>query len=153
MISAIRHNRRLSVVVLAFAVLCGLAAWRLSDTAQAHRAHQGTPRALAGTHGRPPQGHRGGPGTDQPRIQPGGRMQSTVCFVIKAGIDGSPARLVPGKAYLSALQDCRPLCPGGSPETAHVMEIFGGSFREALPAEPSFAPAAIVGRTVSTRDS
>ncbi len=134
MTNLIRQNRRLSVLVLAIAVLGGLVAWRLSGTAQAHRAHV-TPKAPTGAVRRQAS-HLRGPRSGQLRIQPGGRRLGLACFVIKAGFDGSPVLIVPLDSPRPALQDCRPVCTDGSPGKAHALGVFGASIHEALPAEP-----------------
>jgi hypothetical protein len=138
----IRQNRRLSVLVVAFALLGGLVAWRVSGTAQAHRAgtaqahraHNLTPRVLAGAGRR--QARHFGLQSGQLRIQPGGRMLSAACFVIKGGFDGNPVLIVPVDSPRPALRDCRAVCPDWAPGKARALGLFGGGLREAVPAQP-----------------
>jgi hypothetical protein len=129
----IRQNRRLSALVLALVALGGLVAWRLSGTAQAPRPYHVAPRALADVRpGQTPHFRRLRAGPI--RVQPGGRMRSTACFVIKAGFDGSPVLILPVDSPAPALADCRAVCVNGSPN-GRTLEVFGGNVHEALPAE------------------
>ena len=63
-------------------------------------------------------------------------MLGAACFVIKAGFDGSPVRIVPVDSPRPSLQNCRPGCVEALPVRARALEVFGGGVREALPAEP-----------------
>jgi hypothetical protein len=151
----IHSNRRLLALAVAIALLGGIAAWRLSGTAQADRSRSAAGSVPAKTGGRPGL-DRAPESTNGPfRIEPGGPMLGAACVVSRAGIDGSRVRLVPLDASRPLLRGCaeRLTCPrtlrdlcsrivAGVPcvelgsASAHALEGVGGGYREALPAQP-----------------
>jgi hypothetical protein len=128
----VHEHRRLFVLGIAIALLGGLAAWRLSATAQAHRGRAAEKRSS--TRREPLDRRRA---REASRVQPGGPLLERACFLVRGGFDGSHVLLVPLDSPRPALRDCtaHPCIelPAGR---ARAVQIFGGGYRDALPALP-----------------
>ncbi|MDQ6817393.1 MAG: hypothetical protein M3018_08310 [Actinomycetota bacterium] len=146
----IQLNRRMVALAVAIALLGGIAAWRLSGTAQAHRSGNANASVPAKTWRPPGRVHAPGSANGPFRTEPGGPI---VCVITRAGIDGGRVRLRPPDSPRPLLRGCserlacsrtlRVLCSRtveGVPcvelpllGRTRVLDVSGGPSRERLP--------------------
>ncbi len=131
----VHDHRRLLFLAIAIALLGGLAAWRLSGTAQAHRDRAARGERL--TVRRERMEHRHAFRAGALRIQPGGPMLGAACFVIRGGFYGSHGRLVPLNVPRPLFRDCSEHpCVEFLAGRTRVLEFSGGGYRDGLPVLP-----------------